>query len=78
MKLHEEGNQSAGIWITVLVQNRLVLDNDVATGRQIKQLAGVPIDYTLRRRAPGGNERIPDDDLVEVRKGDHFFARLQA
>jgi Multiubiquitin len=61
--------------ITLMVQNRFVVEAGLATGRQIKQLAEIPPHFALYRRAGGGNEPIHDDDIVDVRNGDHFFAR---
>ena len=60
--------------ITVMIEKRLMIEAAV-TGRRIKELAEIPRDVALYRRAPGGNEPIHDDDSVEVRDGDHFFAR---
>jgi hypothetical protein len=71
--VHESRSPSARI--TVMVQNRFIVEAGAATGRQIKNLAGIPADFALYRRAPGGNEPILDDDTVDVRNGDHFFAR---
>ena len=61
--------------ITVMVQSRFVVEAGAATGRKIKQLAEIPPDFALYRRARGGNQPIHDDDFVHVRNGDHFFAR---
>jgi hypothetical protein len=69
----EGGRSSARI--TVMVQSRFVVEAGPATGRKIKQLAEIPPDFALYRRARGGNVRILDGDTVDVRDGDHFFAR---
>jgi hypothetical protein len=61
--------------ITTLIQSRHTLDGPTATGRQIKEVAGIPTDYALFRRAGGVPEAIPDDVAVEVHDGDHFFAQ---
>jgi hypothetical protein len=61
--------------ITVIVQNRLVIEASAATGMQVKHLAQIPQGFALYRRTRGGNEPILDDDIVDVRNGDHFFAR---
>jgi hypothetical protein len=63
------------IRFTVIVQNRYTLDTEVVTGKQIKEKANIPAGFALYRRAQGGNEPIPDDASVELRNGDHFFAR---
>jgi len=73
---HADGeSRPSGVQITVIVQHRPTFDTALATGRQIKDTAGVPAGFTLYRRVPGGNEPIPDDTQVELRNGDHFFAR---
>lgn len=71
----EDANQSSTVQITVTVQNRYRLDWDAATGHRIEELARIPQALALHRRVPGGNERIHDDDVVQLRDGDHFFAR---
>jgi hypothetical protein len=45
------------------------------TGKQIKEIANIPAGFSLHRRAKGGSESIGDDESVEVRNGDHFFAQ---
>jgi hypothetical protein len=61
--------------ITVVVQNRYTFDTRRVTGRQIKETASIPLGFALYRRVQGGNEPIRDDAQVELRNGDHFFAR---
>jgi hypothetical protein len=61
--------------ITTLIQSRHTLDGPNATGRQIREVAGIPDGFVLFRCAAGAPEPIPDDQLVEVRDGDHFFAQ---
>jgi hypothetical protein len=61
--------------ITVMIESRFVVETGPATGRHLKERGGVPVDFALYRRARGGNEPIHDEDVVEVRNGDHFFAR---
>src|SRR5215211_9385956 len=87
--LHESSDQNAeaakrnaqredpppSVRITVIVQNRYTFDAHRVTGRQIKQTARIPAGFALYRRMQGGNEPIPDDAQVELRNGDHFFAR---
>jgi hypothetical protein len=65
----------SSVRVTVIVQKRCALDTDLATGRQIKEKADVPPGFALYRRVRGGNELIADDAQVELRDGDHFFAR---
>jgi hypothetical protein len=88
--LHESSDQSAeeahrndaprvdppaSVRITVVVQNRYTFDTHRVTGRQIKETASIPGGFALFRRVQGGNEPIRDDAQVELRNGDHFFAR---
>lgn len=68
-------DQSSSVRITVIVQNRYTFDTHPVTGRQIKQTARIPAAFALYRRTQGGNEPIRDDAQVELRNGDHFFAR---
>ena len=65
----------SSVRITVIVQNRYTFDAHRVTGRQIKETAGIPLGFALYRRARGENEPIRDDAQVELRNGDHFFAR---
>lgn len=65
----------AKVHVTVIIQNRYAFDSEVVTGRQIKERANIPAGFSLLRRAKGGNEPIRDDYPVELRSGDHFFAR---
>lgn len=74
----ERENRPSSIRITVIVQNRYTFDTEVVTGQQIKVTANVPPGFALYRRAQGGNEPIPDDAPVELRNGDHLFARSSA
>ena len=88
--LHESSDQSAeeahrndapredsppSVKITVVVQNRYTFDTRRVTGRRIKESASIPLGFALYRRTLGGNEPIRDDAQVELRNGDHFFAR---
>jgi hypothetical protein len=68
-------DRPSSVRITVIVQNRYAFDSHLVTARQIKQAAGVPADFGLYRRVQGGNEPMADDTEVELRNGDHFFAR---
>ncbi len=63
------------IHVTVIIQNRYTFDTEVVTGKQIKEKANIPAGFSLHRRAKGGNEPINDDESVELRNGDHLFAR---
>jgi hypothetical protein len=74
-KDRQDEDVPSSIRITVIVQNRYTFDAKAATGKQIKETANVPEGFALYRRVQGGNEPVPDDALVELRNGDHFFAR---
>ena len=71
----EDASSASSVRITVIIQNRYTFDTEFVTGRQIKKKANVPPGFALYRRVRGGNEPIPDDTRVELRGGDHFFAR---
>lgn len=55
-------------------QVKVEFNTDDVTGLQIKQKAGVPADYELARVE--GNRRIavPDDQVIEIKNGEHFIA----
>ena len=71
----DQMGKSAGVRITVVIQNRYRFDTARVTGAQIKEAANIPTDFSLHRRVQGGNEPILDGALVHLRNGDHFFAR---
>ncbi len=80
MQSHTEDTEreNGRVRITVMVQSHSSFDTRLVTGREIKESATVPAGYALYRKAGGGNEPVPDDALVELRNGDHFFARLRS
>ena len=45
------------------------------TGREIKEKAHVPDNYSLYLRREGSNEPIADDEKVQLHQGEHFFTR---
>jgi hypothetical protein len=58
--------------ITILVNNRPVkLENDQATGAQIKAAAGLPETFKLYDHQ---GAEIGDDQTVELKDGEHFTA----
>jgi hypothetical protein len=88
--LHESSDQNAevaqrndarredppsSVRITVIVQNRYTFDSHRVTGQQIKETASIPLGFALYRRVQSGNEPLRDDAQIELRNGDHFFAR---
>jgi hypothetical protein len=71
----ERESRGSSAQITVTVANRCTFDTTAVTGRQIREKAGVPPGFALFRRTPDGNEPIEDDEPIDLRGGDHFFAR---
>jgi Multiubiquitin len=62
--------------VTVIINGtKFVFITDDVTGRQIKEKAGIPLDYSLYLRHPGDNEPISNDERVELHEGEHFFSR---
>jgi Multiubiquitin len=62
--------------VTVIINGaKFVFMTDDVTGRQIKEKAGIPQDYSLYLRHPGDNEPISNDERVELHEGEHFFSR---
>jgi hypothetical protein len=45
---------------------------DHVTGAQIKEKAGVPSNSDLGRRVEGKIEFISDDQIIEIKNGEHF------
>lgn len=45
------------------------------TGREIKEKAHVPDNYSLYLRREGSNEPIADNEKIELHEGEHFFTR---
>jgi hypothetical protein len=48
---------------------------DDVTGRQLKEKANIPLNYSLYRRHHGENEPICDNERVELHEGERFFSR---
>lgn len=62
--------------VTVIVDGEHVtFPTDDVTGREIKDKAGIPLDYSPYLRHPGDNEPISNDEEVELHEGEHFFSR---
>lgn len=45
-----------------------------ATGRSLKELAGIPLTDVLFRQQPGDDEVITNDTEVKLKNGDHFHS----
>jgi hypothetical protein len=58
-----------------MVQRQHTFDTRLVTAAEIKEAADVPPDFALYRKGEGRNEGIADDADIELRNGDHFFAR---
>jgi hypothetical protein len=63
-----------GIKVFIDDKSYVFADDDV-TGRDIKAKAGIPESYSLYLRRHGSNEPIRDDEVVELKEGEHFFSR---
>ena len=62
--------------IVVFIDGKLFqFESDDVTGRQIKEKAQIPDNYSLYLRQEGSNEPIADDERVELHHGEHFFSR---
>ena len=45
------------------------------TGRELKELGGVPANYDLWHKIPGkDDQRVADDESVQLKNGDHFYS----
>ena len=61
--------------ITILVNNQPVeLSEDEANGLQIKQAAGVPLDFKLYLKHGTQLEEIGDDQTVKLHEREEFVA----
>lgn len=61
--------------VTIFVNNKAVEvpDRDT-TGQKIKELAGVPLDFTLYRKQGDNLEEIRNEDPVKVHERETFLA----
>jgi Multiubiquitin len=55
-------------------KKKIEFDTDHVTGLQIKQRAGVPVDYDLARRQGQKLELVTNDQTIEIKDGEHFVA----
>ncbi len=51
---------------------KIEFDVDHVTGAQIKAKASVPPNNDLGHRVHGKIEFVPDDQVIEIKEGDHF------
>jgi hypothetical protein len=62
--------------ITIIINQRpFHLDVNEASGRDLKALADIPIGNLLFREVPGPGDDLPisDDEVVELKSGEHFY-----
>ncbi len=55
-------------------EKKLEFDTNHATGRQIKEKGGVPLNDDLARRQGEKLELVTNDEVIEIRNGEHFVA----
>ena len=55
-------------------QVKVGFDTDHVTGAQIKAKAGVPADYELAIIHGNKRDAVGDDQVIEIREGEHFIA----
>jgi hypothetical protein len=53
---------------------KIEFDTDHVTGLQIKQRAGVPVEYDLARRQGQKLELVTNGQTIEIKDGEHFVA----
>jgi hypothetical protein len=53
-------------------QRKVEFDTDHVTGAQIKTKASAPSNSDLGHRVQGKIEFVADDQLIEIKNGDHF------
>jgi hypothetical protein len=55
-------------------QVKVEFETNHVTGLQIKQKAGVPPDYELARVEGNRRVTVRDDQVLEIKHGEHFIA----
>ena len=55
-------------------KTKIEFDTDHVTGQQIKEKAGVPLDYDLAHKVHGELVQVRNDELIEIKEGEHFEA----
>ena len=55
-------------------QRKLEFNQDQVTGRQIKEAAGVPLDYDLAAKIEGKLELVTNGETVTIKNGEHFVS----
>jgi hypothetical protein len=59
----------------VIDEKHFTFDQVTVTGKDVKEKAAIPQDFSLYRRQHGSNEPISDGEQVELHQGDRFFSR---
>ena len=64
------------IFVQIDKQNpvKVEFDTDHVTGAQIKAKAGVPGDYELAIVHGNKRDAVADNQVIEIREGEHFIA----
>ena len=61
--------------VTIFVNNKKVeLPDHKTTGQQIKEAAGVPLDFTLYRKKGNHLDEVENEKRITVHKGEQFVA----
>jgi len=55
-------------------QVRVEFETDRVSGKQIKDAAGVPLDWDLAVRRGERLEVVTNNQVIEIRDGEHFVA----
>lgn len=55
-------------------QEKLEFSTDRVTGREIKERGDIPLGDDLAKRQGDRVELVTDDQVVEIKNGDHFIA----
>lgn len=57
----------------VMINGREVLiPDEIITGKELKERAGIPANRNLIRQRPEGNFLVPNDQRIQVQEGDYF------
>jgi len=74
LRTHEDEKQDHEGVDVFIDDDPFHFDTRHTTGREIKERAGIPDDYSLYLRREGENEPIRDDEEVHLHEGEHFFS----
>lgn len=69
------GTEAKAKPVTIFVNNKEVeLPDHKTTGQQIKEAAGVPLDFTLYRKKGTNLDEVKSEEHITVHKGEQFVA----